>query len=206
MRTVVLVLCLGLLALPVQADEFTEAVAKLGLSKEELVEIGKLVYHAEGKNTCLYCHGEGGHGGNQAGAADLRHPKTWRAYQALGGDEAFKANKEEFLSKMETALHYLIRYGAVVFNTRWEKRLKDMGIHYDWSKVTVPDKADKYNNMMKGITTGPMKKQLDEVEKLLEKKGKKVKDVRDIATVAALEYVKTLDDGSDKGGVFKSDP
>jgi hypothetical protein len=35
--------------------------------------------------------------------------------------------------------------------------------------------------------------------------GVKVKpnEARDIATVAAFHYVKSLDDGSEKGGVFK---
>jgi hypothetical protein len=35
--------------------------------------------------------------------------------------------------------------------------------------------------------------------------GKKLKtsDLADVATVADFEYVKSLDDGSDKGGVFK---
>ena len=202
MRTLLVALCLSWFVLPAYAGDIMATVTKLHLSKEDLVKIGEMVYHAKGKNTCLYCHGEGGHDGNQAGAADLRHPRTWRSYQALGGDEALAANKEEFLKKMETALVYLIRNGATTWNTRFAKKYKD--IHYDWSKVTVPDKANKYNNMMKGLTTGPMRKQLKKVQKWLAKQGKKVKlrEARDVAAVAALEYVKTLDDGSEKGGVF----
>jgi hypothetical protein len=130
----------------------------------------------------------------------LRHPKTWRSYQALGGDEAFKANKEEFVKKMETALHYLINKGATTWTQRFSKTHKD--IVYDWSKV---EGADKYDSMMKGVTTGPMKSKVKELKEKLGDAGKKLKpnDLAEVAAVAAFEYVKTFDDGSDKGGVFK---
>ena len=189
------VVCVGLLALPVYAGEIEETVAKLNLPQEELLKMGETLFNTEGTNTCVYCHGKGGHGGNQAGAADLRHPKTWRAYQALGGDAAYQANKEEFLKKMETALHFLIVEGGPVWNLRFKTKHKD--IEYDWSKVTVPDKADKYNNMMKGVTSGPMKKQVKDVvqEKLDLKKSSEAEAV---AAVAAFTYVKTLDED----GVF----
>jgi hypothetical protein len=59
--------------------------------------------------------------------------------------------------------------------------------------------------MMKGVTTGPMKQRLKELQEKLGDAGKNLKtsDLADVAAVAAFEYVKTLDDGSDKGGVFK---
>ncbi|NJO32942.1 MAG: hypothetical protein HC869_07150, partial [Rhodospirillales bacterium] len=59
---------------------------------------------------------------------------------------------------MEEALVFLVRNEATVWNLQFERKHKD--IKYDWSKVTIPDKADKYNNMMKGITAGPMRKQV----------------------------------------------
>jgi hypothetical protein len=182
------------------ADTIAEDVAKLNLPQEKLVELGDFVFNTEGANTCLKCHGKGGHGGDQAGAADLRHPKTWRSYQALGGDEAFAADKEGFIKKMETSLHYLINKGATTWNQRFAKTHKD--VVYDWSKV---EKADKYDTMMKGVTTGPMKNRLKELQDKLGDAGKDLKtsDLADVAAVAAFEYVKTLDDGSDKGGVFK---
>lgn len=190
-----------LLAMPaVAADTIAEDVAKLNLSQEKLLELGEYIFNTEGANTCLKCHGKGGHGGDQAGAADLRHPKTWRSYQALGGDEAFAADKEAFIKKMETALHYLINKGATTWNQRFEKTHKD--ISYDWSKV---EKADKYDSMMKGVTTGPMKNRVKELKEKLGDAGKKLKpnDLADVAAVAAFEYVKSFDDGSDQGGVFK---
>jgi hypothetical protein len=191
-----------LLAMPVAAaeDEIAENVAKLNLSQQQLLELGDFIYNTEGANTCLKCHGKGGHGGDQAGAADLRHPRTWRSYQALGGDEAFAADKEAFLKKMDTALHYLINKGATTWNQRFAKSHGD--IVYDWSKV---ENADKYDSMMKGLTTGPMKNRVKELQDKLGDAGKKLKhnDLADVATVADFEYVKSLDDGSDKGGVFK---
>jgi hypothetical protein len=59
--------------------------------------------------------------------------------------------------------------------------------------------------MMKGVTSGPMKNKIKELQEKLGDAGKKLKpsDLADVAAVAAFEYVKTLDDGSDKGGVFK---
>jgi hypothetical protein len=199
MRLLWAVLCVGFLALPVYAGEIEDNVAKLKLSKEELLKLGEAIYNVDEANTCLKCHGKGGHGGDQAGAADLRHPRTWRVYQALGGDAAFAANKEKFLQGIDTALHYLIRHGATTWNLRFEKAHKD--IKYDWSKVSIPDKVDKYNNMMKGLTSEPMKKP---VKELIQDKMKLTpSQAQDLAAVADFEYVKTFDDGSDQGGVFK---
>ena len=191
MRWLWSMVCVGLLAWPVYAAEIEDTVAKLKLSQDDLYKMGEKLFNTEGTNTCVYCHGKGGHGGNQAGAADLRHPKTWRSYQALGGDAAYQANKDEFLQKLETALHFLIANGATTWNLRFDKKVKD--IHYDWSKVTVPDKADKYNNMMKGVTSGPMKNQVkDVVEKPLNLK--KLSEAEDVASVAAFTYVKSFDE------------
>jgi hypothetical protein len=200
-RLILTLIGIVLLAMPAgAADTIAEDVAKLNLSQEQLVEIGDYIYNTDGANTCLKCHGKGGTGGDQAGAADLRHPKTWRSYQALGGDEALAADKEAFIKKMETALHYLINKGATTWNMRFSKTHKDVA--YDWSKV---ENADKYDSMMKGVTTGPMKKRVKDIKDKLGDAGKKLKpnDLADVAAVAAFEYVKTLDDGSDQGGVFK---
>lgn len=192
-----MLMSLVLLALPALAAEndIAQTAEKLNLSEEEWVKLGNDLYHTDGTNTCLHCHGEGGHGGKQAGAADLRHPKTWRSYQALGGDEAMQADREKFLTEMETALHYLVRNGAPTWNRMFDRTHKD--IEYDWSKVTVPDKADKYNNMMKGVTAGPMRKQVN--ERVQDKYDTNAGEARDIAAFAAFEYVKTLDED----GVFK---
>ncbi len=204
MRVLVGLICLGLFVLPAQAaDKIAERVAKLEISEEELLKIGEVLFNTEGANTCLKCHGAGGHGGDQTGAADLRHPRTWRSYQALGGDEAFNADKEQFLSHMSAIIHALIRDGAPAWNLRFAKSHKN--IKLDWSKVTIPNTADKYDAMMKGITSGPMKKAVKAMGKELAGNGKKLKSSRqrDVAAVASFLYVRSFDDGSDKAGVFK---
>ena len=205
MRVLVGLICLGLFVLPaLAADKIAERVAKMDISEEQLFAIGETLFNTEGANTCLKCHGAGGHGGDQVGAADLRHPRTWRSYQALGGDEVFNADKDTFLAKMATVIHVLIRAGGPTWNLRFAKSHKD--IEMDWSKVTIPDKVDKYNSMMKGITSGPMKKALKAVAKQFEAdSGTKLKskERKDVAAVAAYLYVRSFDDGSDKAGVFK---
>jgi hypothetical protein len=202
-RMLVLGLCVGVFALPVFAGEIEDNVAKMNIPKEQLLKIGEEIYNTDGANTCLKCHGPGGTGGDQAGAADLRHPKTWRVYQALGGDAAFAADKEKFLKNVDVVIHDLIRNGAPVWNLKFPKAHPD--IKLDWSKVSIPDKADKYNTMMKGITADPMVKKVKEIGEQLEKEGKKLdtNQLRDLAAVSDFSYVKTFDDGSDKGGVFK---
>src|SRR5687767_8804799 len=116
MRLILTMMGIVLMVMPAMAvDKIAENVAKLNWSQEKLVELGDFVFNTEGANTCLKCHGKGGHGGDQAGAADLRHPRTWRSYQALGGDDAFAADKEGFIQKMETSLHYLINNGATTW-------------------------------------------------------------------------------------------
>ncbi len=204
MRWLLTVVCLSVFVVPTYAEDPIEAsVAKLGLSKEQLLKIGEDVYNTDGENTCLKCHGKGGTGGDQAGAADLRHPRTWRVYQALGGDDAFKANKEKFIKDIDAVVHDLIRNGATSWNLKFPKEHKEIAM--DWGKVTVPDKVDKYNQMMKGITSDPMVKKVKELQEQFEKEGKKltIQHIRDVAAVSDFMYVKTLDDGSAKGGVFK---
>jgi len=205
MRWLMVAVCLGVFVLPAYAaDPIAENVAKLGFTdKAQLLKIGEEVFNTDGENTCLQCHGKGGTGGTQAGAADLRHPKTWRVYQALGGDEVFNANKDKFRQDMETVLHDLIRNGAPQWNLKFPSAHKE--IKLDWSKVTIPDKADKYNQMMKGITSEPMEKKVKEVGEELKKGGKQLTpaQMRDVAAVSDFEYVKSLDDGSAEGGVFK---
>jgi len=100
-------------------------------------------------------------------------------------------------------LHDLIRNGAPAWNLKFPGAHKE--IKLAWSKVTIPDKADKYNQMMKGITSEPMEKKVKEVGEQVKKEGKQLTaaQIRDLAAVSDFEYVKTLDDGSAEGGVFK---
>ena len=205
MRALVGLICLGLFVVPaLAADKIGDRVAKMELSEEQLFTIGEALFNTEGANTCLKCHGAGGHGGDQVGAADLRHPRTWRVYQALGGDDVFNADQDAFRANMATVIHVLIREGAPTWNLRFAKTHKDIVL--DWSQVTIPDKVDKYNSMMKGITSGPMKKALKAMAKQFRAdNGKKLKskEQKDIAAVATYMYVRSFDDGSEQAGVFK---
>ena len=126
MRYLAALLCLGLLAGPAYAGSIAENVASLNVPQDKLRTIGEAIFNTAGANTCLKCHGKGGHGGDQAGAADLRHPRTWRSYQALGGDPAFSANPDQFRQHMETALLYLIRNSATSWNLKFAKKHKDI--------------------------------------------------------------------------------
>lgn len=82
-RLILTMIGIGLLVVPVAAGTIGENVGKLGLSPEKLAEFGEFLYNTEGANTCLKCHGKGGVGGDQAGAANLQKPKTWVSYQAF---------------------------------------------------------------------------------------------------------------------------
>ncbi len=200
-RLMLAIIGMALLVLPVAAGTIAENVAKLGLTSEQLAEMGKDVYNTEGSNTCLKCHGKTGNDGDQKGAAKLRNPKTWVSYQALGGDEALAANKEEFLKKLETAVHFLINKGGTTWNQRFSKGHKD--IEYKWDGVKNADgkEVDKYDSMMKGVTAGPMKKKVKSLKEKLGDAGKKLKSkqLAEVAAAAAFEYVKSFDDD----GVFK---
>lgn len=204
MRLMLVMIGVVLLVMPAAAGTIAENVAELNLSQEQLLKVGESIFNTDGTNTCLKCHGKGGHGGDQAGAADLRHPRTWVSYQALGGDAAFEANKEEFLKNLETALHFLINEGGTTWNMRFSRKHKD--ITYEWDGVKNADgkEVDKYDSMMKGVTK-MYSRIKDDLKEKLGDAGKKLnkKQLEEVAAVAAFEYVKSLDDGSDKGGVFK---
>jgi len=82
--------------------------------------MGKGLYNTEGANSCLFCHGVGGEGGNIKEAAKLSHPKTWKAYAAFGGDAAFKKNPAAFVEKMKHASLNIIQLGAIRHNATYK--------------------------------------------------------------------------------------
>jgi cytochrome c553 len=91
---------------------FAQATASAGM--------GKGLYAAEGANSCLFCHGIAGEGGNIKDAAELSHPKKWKTYAALGGDEAFKKDPAAFVQKMKEASINLIQMGAIRHNATYK--------------------------------------------------------------------------------------
>lgn len=149
------------------------------IPQEKLVAIGKEIYMAKGPNTCNDCHGPAGTGGSRPAAANLAKPETWRSYLALGGDQ----------QKIDVALVYLIRNGALQFTFKFAKQYPD--IKYDWAKAGEP----KYNAEMFGITQDATKRRIAELKTEIEASQKvQLTDdqMKDLAARAALAYVKTL--------------
>lgn len=141
--------------------------------------MGKGLYNAEGANSCLFCHGIGGDGGSIKDAAKLSHPKTWKAYAALGGDVAFKKDPAKFVAAMKAASKNIIKLGAIRHNATYKAD------GYDKTKIK------NYNAQMMGLSGAAsiawMKKYQD--------KGMNA----DIASEAAWLHIITFD----KDGVFK---
>ena len=102
--------------------------------------MGQGLYEQTGSNSCLFCHGIDGKGGNVAAAAKLDQPKTWKSYKALGGDAALKKDPAAFLEKLGAAVVTVIQKGAIRFNSTY----KDP--NFDWSKIK------KFDGQMMGVT------------------------------------------------------
>lgn len=102
--------------------------------------MGQGLYEQNGGNSCLFCHGISGEGGNVKEAAKLDLPKTWKTYKALGGDAAYNKDPKAFLEKMEKAIENLMRLGAIRHNASY----KEAG--FDWSKIAP------FNAQMMGLS------------------------------------------------------
>jgi cytochrome c553 len=101
--------------------------------------MGQGLYEQNGGNSCMFCHGISGEGGNVKEAAKLDLPKTWKTYKALGGDAAYNKDPKGFIEKMKKAVEDLIRLGAIRHNATY----KEPG--FDWSKITP------FNAQMMGL-------------------------------------------------------
>jgi len=115
-------------------------VSVQGFSASPSAKMGAGLYNTKGANSCLFCHGITGEGGNVKDAADLSQPKTWKAWAALGGDAAFAKDKKAFLAALKKASVDLLITGAIRHNASY----KEAG--FDWSKTK------KYNAQMMGLT------------------------------------------------------
>jgi len=102
--------------------------------------MGQGLYEQNGGNSCMFCHGISGEGGNVKEAAKLDLPKTWKTYKALGGDAAFNKDPKAFLEKMERAIENLVRVGAIRHNASY----KEAG--FEWSKIAP------FNAQMMGLS------------------------------------------------------
>jgi len=102
--------------------------------------MGQGLFEQQGGNSCLFCHGIDGTGGNVKEAARLDQPKAWKSYKALGGDAAFAKDPKAFVEKMRLSVESLLRVGAIRHNASY----KESG--FDWSKITP------YNAQMMGLS------------------------------------------------------
>lgn len=104
-------------------------------------KMGGGLFRAKGSNSCIFCHGLGDEvKGNVKDAASLTNPKAWKAYAALGGDAAFKADPIKFRENLKKATVALIKNGGIRHNGSY----KDPA--FDWSKIK------KYNAQMMGLS------------------------------------------------------
>ena len=121
-------------------------------------KMGKGLYSQKGANSCLYCHGVSGEGGSVKAAAKLSRPKTWKIYKILGGDAAFKKDKDSFLKQMKEATVNVILQGAIRHNATFKKPwfdLKKAGKPYDAQMLGVmgaPSMAWLRKYKSKGVT------------------------------------------------------
>jgi hypothetical protein len=141
--------------------------------------MGKGLFNYEGGNSCVFCHGIGGEGGNVKDAAKLSHPKTWKVFAALGGEAAYKKDPTAFIGKMKSATIDLIQLGAIRHNATYKAE------GYDKSKIKP------YNAQMMGLSGAAS------VAWLNKYKDKGVTPA--IAAESAWLYIQSLD----KDGVFK---
>lgn len=89
--------------------------------------MGQGLYEQNGSNSCLYCHGTGGHDGKIAVSANLTKPKTWKSFKGAGGEAALGKNREEFLAHLEEAVVHVIKNGATIHNSGFKKDWYDAG-------------------------------------------------------------------------------
>lgn len=141
--------------------------------------MGKGLFNVEGANSCMFCHGITGEGGNIKDAADLSKPKTWKVYAALGGDAAYKKDSAKFMDNMKAATLNLIKMGAIRHNATYKAE------GYDKSKIK------NYTAQMTGLSGSAS------IAWMNKYKAKGI--TPDIAAESAWLHLQTLD----KEGFFK---
>jgi hypothetical protein len=157
------------------------AAAPLGARAQATASqpMGQGLYEQKGSNSCMFCHGITGEGGNVKAAAKLTHPKSWKSFAALGGEAAWKKDPAKFEAGLHEAMVALILKGAIRHNATY----KPAG--FDWKAIKP------FDAQMMGVGGAASVAWL-----------KKYKDrgvTPEIASEAAYLHVKTLD----QEGIFK---
>lgn len=166
----------GVLGFAVSAMALTPADLKKKFDSDPAVMLkaGEALFHQNGANSCIYCHGTATAAGKVAAAAKLYLPKTWKIYKILGGDGAYAKNKADFLAKMHQATIHLISKGAVTHN---------VGFKEPWFDVAKGGGA--YNSQMVGAGGPPSKAWIHKYES----RGM----TPDLAAEAVYKYIQTMD-------------
>jgi hypothetical protein len=164
-------------AVSFSAAAFSPADLKKKFDAEPAVMLkaGDSLYHQNGANACIYCHGTATQAGKVAAAAKLHLPKTWKIYKILGGDGAYAKDKAGFLKKMHDATVHLIAKGAVSHNVSYKE---------PWFDVAKGGGA--YDSQMVGVGGPPSKSWIKKYEKA---RGM----TSDLAAEAVYDYIKTMD-------------
>jgi hypothetical protein len=130
-------------------------LASQALFAQASLEKGKELFSQPGANSCLYCHGATGEGGNVKTAAKLSQPTKWKIYKILGGKAAYTKNKADFLAKMKEASVHIILKGAILHNATFKKPwfdLKKAGANYDSQMLGVQGAPSKQWIKKSGMT------------------------------------------------------
>lgn len=120
------------------ASQILSSQSAMALTPDKLM--GQGLFEQQGGNSCLFCHGIDGTGGNVADAAKLNNPRSWKAWKAVGGDAAYNADPKAFIAKLKDATVALLETGAIRHNASYKNEA------FDWSKI------EKYNSQMMGIS------------------------------------------------------
>jgi len=148
-------------------------------TSQELKAMGQGIYEQSGSNSCMYCHGISGVEGKVAASANLKTPKAWKSYKALGGDAAFTKDRTKFLEELKKATVNLIKLGAVSHNMTYKVD------GYDLGRAGGP-----LNAQMLGVSGAPSAQWIRKYQS----RGVN----KDLASEASFEYLK----GFDTQGVF----
>ena len=168
-----------------------EEINSYDIPKQLLINIGKEVYFSKSSDSCAKCHGDISStdvvNKDMDESADLKDPRTWVAYKALGGELKKSEDPKVFKNNMNSIIIDLITFGANDWNRNfYVNAKKEYG--FNWNRI---DGKQKYDTQMKGIKIGIAKNILKKIQRVLKKEGYLVdrKDLANIAAVSVYKYV-----------------
>ncbi len=172
---------------PLTADEKD----MFNIPSQLLLDIGKEVYFSKSSDSCAKCHGDISSldivNKDMDKSADLKDPKTWVVYKALGGELKKNENPKKFEKHLNSIIINLITYGANDWNRKfYSNASKEYG--FNWNRV---EGKQQYDGQMKGIKIAIAKNILKKIDRTLKKEGDKInrKNLENIAAISVYRYV-----------------